>query len=131
MNPAPTQSPIATLGAFPGGSIPGGIAAGFGMLCALLAALLGLAVTRPRAMADAGTMGLVIRTVADAEVAPVEEWVEWIAVPAPWRAGQGVGRSCARVRGAGAPRPRQIRARRGRGPPWRPPSPCTEQTGMA
>ncbi|MCX7383792.1 MAG: hypothetical protein NT133_20775 [Alphaproteobacteria bacterium] len=90
-----------------------------GMLWALLAALLGGA--RRRRAADAameqrGVTVVVLRALADAE-AIAEPYVEWVAVPAPWRAGRLlpqiptlIGLTGVRCRGLGACLP-------ARGPP--------------
>lgn len=90
-----------------------------GMLCALLAALLGLVrfggVGARAARPDGynGVMAGVLRAAADADF-EAEPEVEWIAVPAPWRAGQGALRSCGRA--TDAPPPGTMPA--ARGPPW-------------
>ncbi len=103
----------------------GSIAAILGeMLWVLLAALLGVArrggAGRARACAagdDAysGVIDLVLRAEAEAEFA-YEPWVEWVAVPAPWRNGRLLPRrhEARRVRRRGV-RP----AARMRGPPLR------------
>ncbi|MCX7382112.1 MAG: hypothetical protein NT133_11980 [Alphaproteobacteria bacterium] len=78
MTPAPTHPWTAA----------NGIAALMGgMLRALLAALLGVARARPRAVTAPGMTSVVLRAAADAEMA-TEPYVEWVAVPAPWRAGR-------------------------------------------
>ena len=84
----------------PQAAAPGIAAVLGGMLCALLAALLGSAGTRRPGNALSGAMAGVLRAIQDADDAidgEPEEYVEWIAVPAPWRAGQGHGPSCARI----------------------------------
>ncbi|MCX7382917.1 MAG: hypothetical protein NT133_16235 [Alphaproteobacteria bacterium] len=65
-----------------------GFAALFGgILRVLLAALLGVAAVRKRDDEYAGVMAGALRAARDAEVAmPCAE--EWVAVPAPWRAGR-------------------------------------------
>ena len=95
---------------------PGIVAVIGDMLCVLLAALLGVAGARPRAVALPGVMVGVLRAAAEADMA-MEPEVEWVAVPAPWRAGQGWGAKCARPRKLARP---FLGARgRGRGPPAR------------
>ena len=96
-----------------------GIAALLGaMLCALLTALLGRVRLRPRDIAFPGVMAVVLRAEQDVEsFGETEPYEEWIAVPAPWRAGQGVGRDCARRR-RGKPCPGARTPARERGPPW-------------
>ncbi|MCX7383951.1 MAG: hypothetical protein NT133_21615, partial [Alphaproteobacteria bacterium] len=78
------------------------------LLCTLLAALLGVAgrgAMRVRA-GDLACDGLIAagQPLLEAEWEPE---VEWIAVPAPWRATQGAVRRYARVSQANAPCPRQ------------------------
>ncbi len=113
--------------------LPGSIAAMLGgMLCALLAALLGVArrrVVRARRM-DAefsDLLGPVLRAEAEADFT-YEPWVEWVAVPAPWRNGRLLPRRHAakRVRRHGV-RP----LARMRGPPVRFLTSRVERTGMA
>ncbi len=117
--------------ALPRDAAPGLAAILGSLLCALLAALLGVARVRPRAGDDAGVMAMVARCAAEAEEPLFEEWVEWIAVPAPWRATQGLWRYCARAWGGWSPRPGLWRGKRGRGPPARHFALCTASTGMA
>ncbi len=57
------------------------------MLCVLLAALFGLAGARRRALERPGVMTVVLQAEADAEMI-FEPYVEWVAVPAPWRNGK-------------------------------------------
>ncbi|MCX7384030.1 MAG: hypothetical protein NT133_22010 [Alphaproteobacteria bacterium] len=71
-----------------------------GMLFALLAALLGGARARRRALAVTGVMAAVPLEPVELDYEP---WVEWVAVPAPWRACQGIGRSCPRLHGPTGP----------------------------
>lgn len=61
-----------------------GIAALCALLHALLAALLGVA--RPRDCALSGAMEGVLRAAPEIDLAAEPE-VEWVLVPAPWRAG--------------------------------------------
>ena len=108
-----------------------------GMLGALLAALLGVAVLGVlRLAAGRGSsreeelpsvLDGVLRAEADAEFA-YEPWVEWVAVPAPWRNGRLLPRRHAarRVRRCGV-RP----VARMRGPPGRFHISRAERTGMA
>ena len=58
-----------------------------GLLLALLAALLGRARARRHALAYTGVMA----AAPEPDDLAYEPYVEWIAVPAPWRAGQGIG----------------------------------------
>ena len=103
-------------------------------LFALLAALLGVA--RRRALARAGggldlgdddVISAVLRAEAEAELF-YEPWVEWIAVPAPWRNGRLLPRRH---------EPRRVRQRgvriaaRMRGPPLCQITRRDERTGMA
>ena len=104
------------------------------LLFALLAALLGVA--RRRALARAGggldlgdddVISAVLRAEAEAELF-YEPWVEWIAVPAPWRNGRLLPRRH---------EPRRVRQRgvriaaRMRGPPLCQITRRDERTGMA
>ncbi len=131
MTHLPAPFPIAAPGLRPDGSMPGGIAAWVGLLCALLAALLGLARARPRVANDGAAMALVARCAVEAEAPLFEEWVVWIAVPAPWRNGRLLPRrhewAFGRVRPARRMRPRAA----GRGPPWAFSAVWTARTGMA
>lgn len=115
MTPAPTLRPDATAS----------IAAVLAAVLALLAALLGVA-GRSRARMGAigagphedvydGVMACVLRAEAEAEFG-YEPWVEWVAVPAPWRNGRLLPRrhEAPRLRPCGV-RP----AARMRGPPVR------------
>lgn len=69
-----------------------------GMLGALLAVLLGVA--RPgKARALPSVLNCVLRSAADVEM-EAEAYVEWVAVPAPWRAGRLLPRHHARALGA-------------------------------
>ncbi len=98
-------------------SAPLGIAALLGVLLrVLLAALLGAAKARPRDVAAPGLLTGILRAEQDAEFA-FEPLEEWIAVPAPWRAGQGIRRSCPRA--ATDPRRAARPHAGGRGPPTR------------
>ena len=97
-----------------------GIAALLGaLLWALLAALLGRARVRARAadMDYRGVTVVVLCALAAAAAVP-EPYVEWIAVPAPWRNGRLLPRAHARRWRSGA----RCRGRRAgapaRGPPW-------------
>lgn len=120
-----------------------GIAATIGvMLCALLAALLGVAKGRPRAggfigtSAEAGSatytgvMEVVLRAAAEIDF-EVEPYVEWIAVPAPWRNGRLLPKRHARMPRAGAPRHIGWLGASGPGPPVRRTNYRGEITGMA
>lgn len=114
---------------FPSPHVAPGIAALLGgLLCTLLAALLGVAKARPRDCT--GTMACVLRAEAaiDLELEPA---VEWVAVPAPWR--NGIWRVKPRRGAFMAQRPRSSgpRAARVRAPPC-PVIPCEDwRTGMA
>ncbi len=78
MPQAPTPSPNAAHG----------LAAIIGtMLRALLAALLGAASARRRALTRPGVTVVVLHAALAADM-QAEPEVEWVAVPAPWRAGQ-------------------------------------------
>ena len=106
-----SRPPAPSLDAAPGMTLRG-IAAVIGvvLLCVLLAALLGLA-GRRRALLASSAMETVLGAEADADMT-WEPWLEWVAVPAPWRNGRllprrhaarrvrqrGV-RPCARMRG--------------------------------
>ncbi|MCX7383174.1 MAG: hypothetical protein NT133_17585, partial [Alphaproteobacteria bacterium] len=108
MTRAPKTAPDAVLGIH---AVIGG------MLCALLAALPDVARVRPRAAAYTGVMEVALRAAAEIDI-EVEPYVEWIAVPAPWRATQGAARRRGRAmesRGSG------VRAGFGMGPPGRGP----------
>ncbi|MCX7384314.1 MAG: hypothetical protein NT133_23490 [Alphaproteobacteria bacterium] len=104
-----------------------------GMLGALLAALLGVARlgamggARPVDAELSGVMAAVLRAEADAEMTG-ESWIEWVAVPAPWRNGRLLPRrhEARRVRSRGV-RP----AARMRGPPVRCSAIRDARTGMA
>ena len=128
MTPPPAHRP----------DLPGSIAALLGgMLYALLAALLGVAGrgavrmgvrdTRPQADEYEGVLACVLRAEADADFT-YEPWVEWVAVPAPWRNGRLLPRRhvARRVRRSGV-RP----VARMRGPPVRFLTSRVERTGMA
>ena len=119
MSPAPTHPPDAArdIAAFIGG-----------MLWALLAALLGRARARPREDGYLGVMALVERAALAAEI-ETPCWEEWVAVPAPWRATQGV-RLRARAR-VDAPRRAVHPGVWGRGPPVRFAMHGGSMTGMA
>ncbi len=71
-----------------------------GMLFALLAALLGTAGVRRRALSVTGVMAAIPQEPIDLDYEP---WVEWVAVSAPWRACQGIGRPCSHPRGPSGP----------------------------
>ena len=109
--PAPPLSPLQ------------GIAAVIGaMLCALLAALLGLARARPRATLRPALMETTALGAAEAAasiVLELEPWVEWVAVPAPWRNGRLLPRRHEPRRTAVARRHGVRLIVRGRGPPGR------------
>ena len=97
-----------------------GIAAIIGaLLCVLLAALFGGRRRRDGRSLD-GTIAAVLRAEEEAAEDLFEEWVEWVAVPAPWRAGQGRFRTRFLLRA----RPRGLwwdpwLGARGRAPPGR------------
>ncbi len=104
------------------------------LLFALLAALLGVARRRALARAaggfdlgDGDVISAVLRAEAEAELF-YEPWVEWIAVPAPWRNGRLLPRRH---------EPRRVRQRgvriaaRMRGPPLCQITRRHERTGMA
>ncbi|MCX7382733.1 MAG: hypothetical protein NT133_15245 [Alphaproteobacteria bacterium] len=101
---------------------PPGIAAIIGaLLCGLLAALLrGGRVRRDVRSLDGAMASVLEATRAATEDFLSEEWVEWVAVPAPWRAGQGRFRTrfLLRARPRGAWRDAWLSAR-GRAPPGR------------
>ena len=113
------------------------IAAVLAGLLALLAALMGVAGRRgvrmgaigvgPHEDEYAGVMACVRRAEAEAEFG-YEPWVEWVAVPAPWRNGRLLPRRHAarRLRPCGV-RP----VARMRGPPVRVHSSRPERTGIA
>ena len=111
----------------------GSIAALIGvMLGALLAALFGMprrgAMRVPAAdLGYADVLGPVLRAEAEAEMS-FEPWVEWVAVPAPWRNGRLLPRrhEARRLRRRGV-RP----AARMRGPPGRFHIFRVERTGKA
>ncbi len=97
------------------------------MLYALLAALLGRWPVRAREVDYAGALGTVLRAEAEADFT-YEPWVEWVAVPAPWRNGRLLPRrhEAGRVWTSGA----QPVARM-RGPPAGFFTSRDERTGMA
>lgn len=108
-----------------------GIAATIGgMLYALLAALLGVARVRPRAAAYTGVMEVALRAAAAAEF-ETEPYVEWIAVPAPWRNGRLLPKRHARTPRADAPRHIARLDACAQGPPVRRTSYGGAITGMA
>ncbi len=88
-----------------------------GLLIALLAALLGGARGRRRALAFEGLMAAVPQEPVDLDYEP---WVEWVAVPAPWRNGHLLPRR----HEASFGHPQDARrcgvrlSARMRGPPW-------------
>ncbi len=112
---------------------PPGLAAIIGaLLCVLLAALLRGRRGRRDAISLDGTVAAVLRAEADAAEDLFEEWVEWVAVPAPWRAGQGRFRTRFLLRA----RPRGLWAEAwlvafGPGPPGRHATNSGWITGMA
>ncbi len=82
-----------------------------GLLRVLLAALLGGVRGGRHALAYTGVM----EAAPEAEDLAYEPYVEWIAVPAPWRAGQGIRLWCRR--GPSRPRHALRPVVRERGPP--------------
>ncbi|MCX7381563.1 MAG: hypothetical protein NT133_09150 [Alphaproteobacteria bacterium] len=90
-----------------------------GMLFVLLAALLGAARAKSRGVARSQVMAAVLPAPQEMDW-EVEEWVEWVAVPAPWRARDGARRHHARKPPAGRRAHARRPAARGRGPPFRP-----------
>ncbi|MCX7382403.1 MAG: hypothetical protein NT133_13510 [Alphaproteobacteria bacterium] len=86
------------------------------MIRALLAALLGRARAQPRAIGVDGVMAGVLRSEAEAEMT-LEPYVEWVAVPAPWRNGRLLPKRHARVPGAQMPAHGVRLAALVRGPP--------------
>lgn len=106
--------------------VPGSAASLGAVLIALLAALLGGARAGRRARAYSGVMAAVPPAPVDLLDAPA---VEWIATPAPWRARQGIGRPCPRLRGPAGPCGAMRIAVRG--PPRPTLTPSDAQPGMA
>ncbi len=97
MNPVPAHRPNA---------MPRIVAAIDALLCTLLAALLGAAGrgavrARPRDLA----CGVLIAAGQPLFEAELEPEVEWVMVPAPWRATQGAVRTCGRIAQSNAPSP--------------------------
>ena len=86
------------------------------MLRVLLAALFGVAGARQRALARPGVMTVVLLAEAEAEMT-LEPYVEWVAVPAPWRNGRLLPKRHARVPGAQMPAHGVRLAALVRGPP--------------
>ncbi len=110
-----------------------GIAALLGaLLWALLAALLGRARVRARAadMDYRGVTVVVLCVLAEAEAVP-EPYVEWIAVPAPWRNGRLLPRAHARAWRSGVRGRGQRAGVPARGPPWPVSHSGASITGMA
>lgn len=116
MTRPPAPSRAAAPGLVPGGILTVGLLVGAGVLCVLLAAVLRL--VRPRALGWEGTMEVVARCTAEAEAPIFEEWVEWVAVPAPWRHGQLLPRRHEWTFGCVPPARRMRPRAAGRGPPW-------------
>ena len=101
-----------------------------GMLCVLLAALLGVAWLRSRGNTRSEVMAAVLPVPEEVDW-EIEEWVEWVAVPAPWRSVSGARRHHARKRRAGSRGGAVRPAALGRGPPWGLARPYVSRTGMA
>ena len=101
-----------------------------GMLFVLLAALLGAARAKSRGVARSQVMAAVLPAPQEMDW-EVEEWVEWIAVPAPWRSLDGARRHHARKRPAGSRGDAGRPAARERGPPRRLALSDASRTGIA
>lgn len=120
-----------------------GIAAVIGaMLYALLSVLLGIARARPRVMLRSELMTTTALEAAEEAACidiTLEPWVEWVAVPAPWRNGRLLPRRHEAGRTAMAPRQGVRLAARGRGPPghllafsgWEPAWPEGDARGLS
>ncbi len=105
-----------------------GIAAICALLHALLAALLG--VDRPRARALAGVLDCALPLAAEIDLESEPE-VEWILVPAPWRAGRWWVKPRRGAHVAASPCQPGPRAARVRAPPYSPTPSGDPLPGMA